>query len=371
MISKKIQPPASQLLWVAIAIFAFSACQPKQKTPVADTRIITDMAGRQVEIPKHIERAFIDRHSVMMVYAVDTTLMVNRVFEYTETEKKYLKPSFYEGKPYVIEGVVEEIIKLKPDVVIYSQFITTENIAEVNDLQEKIQLPVILLDMDIIRYKEILAFLGDVLGKEEETNELISFIQTHIDPILEKAKTIPQEQKKTIYYAEGMKGLQTDPSGSIHSLLIDLLGGINIAQTDVLPGKGMSSVSLEQLYVWQPEIILVWSGNHDGLDSYKEIKANSAWNQLNAVKNNQVYQVPWRPFGWIDRPPGINRLIGLVWLSNLLYPEIYGEKDLTAITQEFFQKFDHYEMTEDEALELLNPQPLIWDTDKELYLSLP
>ncbi|OAV66092.1 hypothetical protein Barb6_02672 [Bacteroidales bacterium Barb6] len=357
MISKTNIRQASIRSFVLLVLFALAACQPKQKTPLADTRIITDMAGRQVEIPTHIERAFIDRHSVMMVYAVDTALMVNRVFEYTEAEKKYLKPSFYEGKPYVIEGVAEEIIKLKPDIIIYSQFITPENIEAVNDLQEKTQLPVILMDMDITKYKEILAFLGNVLGKEEKTNELIGFIQTHIDPVLEKAKTIPAEQKKTIYYAEGMKGLQTDPSGSVHSLLIDLLGGINVAQTDVLPGKGMSAVSLEQLYVWQPELILVWSGNHDGLDSYKEIKANSAWKQLNAVKNNKVYQVPWRPFGWIDRPPGINRLMGIVWLSSLLYPEIYGEKDLTAITQEFFWKFDHYEMTDEEALELLNPQP--------------
>ncbi|KAA6326359.1 iron complex transport system substrate-binding protein [termite gut metagenome] len=357
MTSKAVSFSLNRPLLAIFALFALIACQPRQKAPLSDTRIIIDMAGREVEIPIHVERAFIDRHSVMMVYAVDTTLMVNRVFEYTETEKKYLKPSFYEGKPYVIEGVVEEIINLKPDIVIYSQFITPENIAMVNNLQEKIQLPVILMDMDITKYKEILTFLGDVLGKEEKTNELVDFIQTYIDPVLAKAKTIPQEQKKTIYYAEGMKGLQTDPSGSVHSLLIDLLGGINIAQTDVLPGKGMSAVSLEQLYVWQPEIILVWSGNHDGLDSYKEIKANSAWHKLNAVKNNRVYQVPWRPFGWIDRPPGINRLIGLVWLSNLLYPEIYGETDLVAITQEFFWKFDHYEMTEEEALELLNPQP--------------
>jgi iron complex transport system substrate-binding protein len=342
---------------VMLALFALVACQPKQKTPLADTRIITDMAGREVEIPKHIERAFIDRHSVMMVYAIDTAVMVNRVFEYNEEEKKYLKPSFYEGKPYVIGGAAEEIIKLEPDIIIYSQFITPENIEEVNSLQEKVQLPVILMDMDITKYKEILTFLGDVLGKEEKANELVEFVQAYIDPILAKAKTIPQEQKKTVYYAEGMKGLQTDPSGSIHSLLIDLLGGINVAQTDVLPGKGMSAVSLEQLYVWQPEMILVWSGNHDDLDSYKEIKSNSAWQKLNAVKNNRVYQVPWRPFGWIDRPPGINRLIGLVWLSNLLYPEIYGEKDMVAITQEFFWKFDHYEMTEEEALELLNPQP--------------
>jgi iron complex transport system substrate-binding protein len=65
------------------------------------------------------------------------------------------------------------------------------------------------------------------------------------------------------------------------------------------------------------------------------------------------------PFGWIDRPPGINRLMGFIWLSNLLYPDIYNYKDLTGITKEFFLKFHHYNMTDEEALEILNPQPEI------------
>ena len=66
------------------------------------------------------------------------------------------------------------------------------------------------------------------------------------------------KEGQRIYYAEGMKGLNTDPSGSVHSLLIDLAGGVNVAQTDILPGKGMTDVSLEQIYRWNPDLILVW-----------------------------------------------------------------------------------------------------------------
>jgi iron complex transport system substrate-binding protein len=78
------------------------------------------------------------------------------------------------------------------------------------------------------------------------------------------------------------------------------------------------------------------------------------------VKRNAVYQVPWRPFGWIDRPPGLNRLIGLVWLANLLYPDVFPY-DMTAVAKEFFLKFYHYELSEEEAREILKSQPKMND----------
>ncbi|WP_321333417.1 ABC transporter substrate-binding protein [uncultured Bacteroides sp.] len=353
----KIEKSAVCLLVLFVCFL--SACHNKAgKEGAGNTRILTDMAGRKVEIPQNIRSVFIDRHSVQMFYAFDTAMTVNRVFNYNESEKKFLKKSFYENKPYVIEGASEEIVRLKPDVVIYSQELTKTNIETVNALQAKINIPVILLDMDINKYKETLAFMGKVLHQPEKANELIGFIKTYIDSIPAKARTIPEKEKKRIYYAEGMKGLKTDPSGSVHSLLIDLVGAKNVATVDLLPGKGMTNVSMEQIYVWNPDIVLVWSGNFDGLDSYKFIKSSPVWAQLKAVKQNLLYQVPWRPFGWIDRPPGINRLIGYIWLSHLLYPDVY-KVDMLAVTKEFFRKFYHYDMSDAEALSIINPQPLL------------
>jgi iron complex transport system substrate-binding protein len=46
------------------------------------------------------------------------------------------------------------------------------------------------------------------------------------------------------------------------------------------------------------------------------------------VRNKRVFLSPNLPFGWFDFPPGANRLIGLKWLANLLYPETF-KFDLT------------------------------------------
>jgi iron complex transport system substrate-binding protein len=316
------------------------------------------MAGRTVEIPDTIAAIFCGRHPIHALYAFDTAITVNNVFRYSETEKKYLKRSFYEGKPYALEDASEEIIRLAPDIILFADFLTPDNIERADALQEKVQIPVVLLDNDMLNYKQTLAFLGQLLHKKEKADELIAFIRAYVDPVLEKAKTIPDRRKKRIYYAEGMKGLNTDPSGSVHSLLIDLAGGVNVAKTDILPGKGMTGVSPEQIYRWNPDLILVWSGNFDGMDSYREIRTSPTWQNLDAVKRNAVYQVPWRPFGWIDRPPGLNRLIGIVWLAQLLYPDLFPY-DMNAVAKEFFHKFYHYEMTDGEVREIMDGQPAV------------
>jgi hypothetical protein len=61
------------------------------------------------------------------------------------------------------------------------------------------------------------------------------------------------------------------------------------------------------------------------------------WRGLKAVRNRRIYVAPADPFGWIDDPPGVNRLIGLYWLSALLYPG--DQPDLSASVSDFYQKF--------------------------------
>jgi len=339
-----------------ILSFALASCTGVRRSPQSATRTLTDMAGRTVVIPTEIKSVFAGRHPIHAVYAFDTAFTVNNVFRYSDTEKRYLKPSFYEGKPYALEDASEEIIRLKPDIILFADFLTPDNIERADNLQEKVQIPVVLMDNDFLHYKQMLVFLGSLLGKDHKAAELTAFIEKYLDPILEKTASIPDSLKRRIYYAEGMKGLNTDPSGSVHSRMLDLAGGINVAQTDVLPGRGMTGVSLEQIYRWNPDLILVWSGNFDGMDSYREILSSSAWQNLDAVQKGEVYQVPWRPFGWIDRPPGLNRVIGLLWLYNLLYPNDFPF-DMREVTKEFFLKFWHYPMTDPEADDILNPKP--------------
>jgi len=62
------------------------------------------------------------------------------------------------------------------------------------------------------------------------------------------------------------------------------------------------------------------------------------WTQMRAVAENKVYLAPSLPWGWIDAPPSLNRLIGLRWLLATFYPADSGI-DLRADTRSFYALF--------------------------------
>jgi iron complex transport system substrate-binding protein len=71
-----------------------------------------------------------------------------------------------------------------------------------------------------------------------------------------------------------------------------------------------------------------------------------------AVRKRRVYLSPHLPFGWFDFPPGANRLIGLVWLSQILYPDLF-QFDLRREVATFYRLFYHREPTPQQIDRLL------------------
>jgi hypothetical protein len=45
------------------------------------------------------------------------------------------------------------------------------------------------------------------------------------------------------------------------------------------------------------------------------------WQGIDAVQAGRVYLSPTAPFGWIGRPPSLNRMMGLHWMAGLRYPD--------------------------------------------------
>jgi len=110
------------------------------------------------------------------------------------------------------------------------------------------------------------------------------------------------------------------------------VGAVNVAEG--LGGRGnIANASLEQIIAWQPDVIITMDrGFYDG------VKAKPGWNQVRAVTENKVYLAPNLPWGWIDAPPSLNRLIGLTWLLATFYPAEAGV-DLRAETRRFYDLF--------------------------------
>lgn len=58
------------------------------------------------------------------------------------------------------------------------------------------------------------------------------------------------------------------------------------------------------------------------------------------------------PFGWVDRPPSLNRIIGLDWMAATFYPDRH-QIDLRARTRDFYRLWYHLDLTDAQLDRLL------------------
>jgi iron complex transport system substrate-binding protein len=85
---------------------------------------------------------------------------------------------------------------------------------------------------------------------------------------------------------------------------------------------------------------------------YANVWRDPLWQPVAAVRSGRVYLAPNVPFGWIDFPPSINRLIGLHWLAKILYPELFPE-DLRPAVRDFYTRAYHRTPTTEQLDSLL------------------
>ena len=79
---------------------------------------------------------------------------------------------------------------------------------------------------------------------------------------------------------------------------------------------------------------------------YATVKDDAVWKNLKAVQNGNYYEVPFGPYNWLGFPPSVNRYMGMIWLSELLYPEQF-DYDLFQEAKRHYRLFYHCELTKE------------------------
>jgi iron complex transport system substrate-binding protein len=244
-------------------------------------------------------------------------------------------------------GNYETFMAAQPDIILEGSN------SSIEERQEKFgSIPVVGVNAGdcLTEYKAEILFLGDLLGVQDQAQKLADYYQDAMNYVTSKVFNIQESDKVTVYYAEGKDGLSTDPAGSMHTMLLSFCGGKNVADVSLLPGYGMASTSMETIYQWHPQMIIIGRGSQITL--YNTIMNSSLWNQLDAVKTNQVFIRPDNPYSWFDGPPGPSQIVGMYWMVQKLYPDLTTDLDLSAKVQEFYTQFYHYTLT-DAEVELL------------------
>ena len=98
---------------------------------------------------------------------------------------------------------------------------------------------------------------------------------------------------------------------------------------------------------WNPDTIVTTDAKF-----INTVATTVPWSQTDAVRNHRVFLSPTLPYGWVDAPPSINRLIGLQWLARLFFPNRFSE-NIRTVAKDFYQQFYQVDLSEADLDRLL------------------
>lgn len=329
-----------------------------QEETTAKTVKITDMNGRELEIPSPQELKkvyFPSPLAQLMIYTIDPDKMVGVVSELSPDQLKFMP----KAEELQVMGNFDGGKKINPEQVLATgaqvfismgpMELSEKSKQSADELQKQLKIPVIVVDGQFDQRAEAYRFLGRVFGEEERCEELAKYCEETFKEVQEKVQTIPEDKRVTLYYAEKENGLATEPDTSSHAAVFKYAGAKNVANVENTPGSGMTPVTLEQILVWNPDVIFMGKGKSS---PYNEIITNKNWGNIKAVKDGRVYEAPNLPFSWIDRPPSSQQYLGLRYVANVLYPEVFPY-DMSSEVQKFFKLFYQVDLTTEEAKTML------------------
>lgn len=321
----------------------------------AETREITDMAGRKVTVPaaENIESVFsAGPVAAIFLYMVVPDKLLGWNYELNDVEKSIILDKYQDLPNFGMGDAVnyEAVIAANPTIAINSGKINDAMVSDCDALSESLGIPVVAVDNELNNSAEAFRFMGELLGVEDHAEELAQYAEQVFTDI-NVLSDIPEEKKVSVYFGNGEDSLETAPRGSQHAQILDAINAVNVADLELGDGSRVQ-ISAEQLLAWDPDVIVVNGepkADKSGSSAAEDILSNPDYASLKAVQDQKVYGTPNAPFSWVDRPAGPNRLIGMRWFSALIYPE-YIKCDINEEIHKFFDLFYHVDLS-DEQLE--------------------
>lgn len=342
-------------LLALVMLFAMVVSASAEATP--ETRIVTDVWNREVEIPYEVKTiiclgsmgprfaAYLDVVD-MMVGAEDSDIEKMSVrYDYSPVYHEQLKelPSVGAGGGSGDNnGYAEAIIQAQPDVIIAG---FNEDAAD--ELQAQTGIPVVsvryrtqgFIDEGFHRAMRVFA---EVVGAQERCEEVLAYVDACKADLNDRTKDIPDSDKLRAYTgAVTFNGRHGFAFTYVNFPAFTAVNALNVADVLLEERTGEAAaeaaasgkayigndgfeVDLEQIIAWDPDIIFLDPGN---MDLVNDEYANNPgfFDSLRAVQEGQVYTMP----STNAAGPNVTYLLINAYYAGLtLYPEQFSDVKL-------------------------------------------
>lgn len=316
--------------------------------PVNDKSTVnfTDSVGRQVTVPAKITRIVPSgAMSQIVLFALAPEMFVGRSNEWSKGSEKYIDSKYYDlpvlGQFYGTADLnLEEIAKANPQIIIDVGEPKSTIVQDMDSISKQVGIPAVHITATASTMGDAYRKLGKLLGKEKEAEVLAKYCEKVYRNTQNIMAKVRDNKKARLLYISGTDGLSVLAKGSFHSEIIDMVSN-NVAVVKDISSKGTGNpVNMEQIIEWNPDVIIFAPGS-----IYSTVSQNKVWSSLPAIKNGRYYEVPSIPYNWMGSPPSVNRYLGMIWSTQLLYPEIAQYNAYQEIA-EYYRLFYHTELTQ-------------------------
>jgi len=259
----------------------FYACA--KKIEKKETVLFTDFMGRQVSIPKKVDRIVSMAPNVTeMLFAIglDNEIVgVTEFCNYPESAKSKAKIGGYYNPN------IEVILSLKPDLIVATpDGYSKERIEKL----DKSGIPIFIVNpQKIDDVLESMLALGKITGKEEYSKQVVNGLKNRAKIIRDKVSQIPINKRPKVFYEIGQNPLVTVGPGNFVNDLIKTAGGINIAED---APNSWPIYSVEAIITKNPDIILTAPSTMTSSDK-NDTERWSKYRTISAVINNRIYAI--------------------------------------------------------------------------------
>lgn len=281
----------------------------------------------------------------VLVYALAPEKMVGWIVKPSAEELPYLAPSVRDlpetGRITGRGGSanLELVLAAKPDIIVDFGSVSETYVSLADRVQSQTGIPYVLIDGRFANTAAALRLIGDIIGAGGRAETLAQYCDKVLGEIDRVIASVPPGERPRAYLARGPRGLESGGRGSITTEILERAGAVNVVDLSNERGS-LVNVSLEQVLAWNPDTVITLDRGF-----FDTVRAAPGWQPLDAVRRDRVYLSPRLPYGWIDAPPSLNRLIGLQWLARLLLPGRLPD-DIRDVARDFYRLFYQVELTD-------------------------
>ena len=267
---------------------------------------VTDATGRSVDVPEQIVRVLpAGPPAAILLAALAPDLMIGWTSPIPDNVRSLLAPEAAR-LPQVprLTGradVTDEVVALKPDLILDYGTVSPRYVDLAKTAQERTGIPTLLLDGSLSEIPRAFRLLGGVLHREGRAEILARFAEALLAP------PMVQAAPPRVLYARGADGLTVVAPGTDLAEAFTLRGWQLVAPAGQGPSR---QVNVDVIRSLDPDVIVFSDPVMRVTLAQSEV-----WRSLRAVRDGRAFVAPSMPFGWLDEPPSINRLLGFAWLG--------------------------------------------------------